>query len=534
MLNRLTNLISNFFRPNKFTSTVLIFGASKGGESVYRAIQSQHNVIGFIDNNTKVQGTKLFRQRVYPPNKLRELSFDNIIIASDYHHEIKKQLINEFQINSDKIVIFKLAEAKKPTFIFRFFEYIDQSMIYFLCNTPFVVAQYLSTFLSFTTEKYNSISLKKITWLDQLEAHKIKTFHPEKNNLSYAPNFIDEKERSSSTIVPEVSLYHFKNGMIMTSVNAIVFGDNEIAIGRVPRFPLDKSQYAGGFLFSHGKKNAQIKEYQLEKIEKGIAIVGSNDRNYYHWVIEVLSKFQFIIDLPKEYDDFPILISEQALKIDSIQEYISYFGINREIVYLQSCIQYQVEELLFISSPNYFVANLRVGQQWTADSNFVRADSLKYLRDSVFSVLEKSEQTVTPKRVFLARKGIIRDYNQAEVFDLLCQYGFEAVYLEDLSLLQQVKLMTKAEVIIGPTGAAWTNLIFCNSGTKALCWMVEELGDFSCFSNLAQFSGVNMEYLQYKVASRNTRTIYYANYIIDINKIKQWLIAKDINKVSNN
>jgi FlaA1/EpsC-like NDP-sugar epimerase len=152
MLNRLTNLISNFFRPNKFTSTVLIFGASKGGESVYRAIQSQHNVIGFIDNNTKVQGTKLFRQRVYPPNKLRELSFDNIIIASDYHHEIKKQLINEFQINSDKIVIFKLAEAKKPTFIFRFFEYIDQSMIYFLCNTPFVVAQYLSTFLSFTTE----------------------------------------------------------------------------------------------------------------------------------------------------------------------------------------------------------------------------------------------------------------------------------------------------------------------------------------------------------------------------------------------
>ena len=39
--------------------------------------------------------------------------------------------------------------------------------------------------------------------------------------------------------------------------------------------------------------------------------------------------------------------------------------------------------------------------------------------------------------------------------------GFEPVYLERMSLGEQIAAINSAELIAGPTGAAWTNLIFC-------------------------------------------------------------------------
>ncbi len=532
MLNRLIKLLYNVFKTKEHKPTVLIFGASKGGESVYRSIQSEYNVVGFVDNNTKIQGSKLLRKKIYTPDQLRELIFDKIIIASDYHVEIKKQLIDEFGINSDEIFIFDLVSVNEPTVLFKFFDSLERSVIYFLCHTPFVFSHLLLTFISSKDSKYKVTSLKKITWLDQLKTHRVKVFLPEKITSCTSPNFIAEKSKTSSIIIPEVSLYQFKKGVIMTNVNAIIFGENDIAIGRVPSFPVEKSQYDSGFLALHGTNNALVKEYPIAFIEKGIAIVGSNDGNYYHWVIEVLSKFEFIAQLPKKYDEFPILISEKVLEIESIKEFLSYLNITRQFIYLESCIEYQVNDLLFIGSPNYFVANIKNARQWSVASNFIRESSLKYLRDSVINAFQSRDEIKTPSKVFLARKGIIRDYNQAEVFDLLSQYGFEAVYLEDLSLFQQVRLMQNAAFIVGPTGAAWTNLIFCNTGTQALCWMAEEIGDFSCFADLGQFSGVNLEYLRYKVGSQiSKRSLYYAAYTISIKCIKLWLVAKGLNEV---
>lgn len=531
MVNRLTKSIYNRLNPTKYKPSILIFGASKGGESVYRTIQSQYNVIGFVDNNSKAQGKRLLRKKIYAPKQLSQLSFDKVIIASDYHVEIKKQLINELGIELDKIHIYDLADISEATYLFKLFDFYSQFITYLLCNTPFVVARYLFLFLSFTSSKYNAFSLKKITWLDQLETHKVKVFLPKKEGLSSSLYFFGEKKKTSSRVTPEVSLYRFQKGVIMTNVNAILFGDNDITIGRIPNFPVEKSQYDAGFLSSHGSKNALTKKYKIENIEKGIAITGSNDGNYYHWVIEVLSKFQFISELPSEFKALPILLSERALQIPSIKAFVECLTITQPIIYLKSNTQYEVEDLLYISPANYLVANLKTGK-YSPESNFIRFESLQYLRDSVVKNVIKEDEGSTYTRIFLARKGVIRNYNQDEVYQLLAEYGFEAIYLEDLTLFEQVQLMQNAQVIVAPTGAAWTNLIFCNPNVLALCWMADEYGELTCFSDLAQFSQVKMDYLRYSVNSRSTRELYYANYSIEIEKVRQWLVVKGLNKIS--
>jgi capsular polysaccharide biosynthesis protein len=95
--------------------------------------------------------------------------------------------------------------------------------------------------------------------------------------------------------------------------------------------------------------------------------------------------------------------------------------------------------------------------------------------------------------------------------------------MEDLDVSQQVAVMANAEIIVGPTGAAWTNILFASAGAKALCWMAEEWGAFSCFSNIAAIVGVEMDYISYRTGTSDSRELYYKPYFINPDIIATWL-----------
>ena len=46
--------------------------------------------------------------------------------------------------------------------------------------------------------------------------------------------------------------------------------------------------------------------------------------------------------------------------------------------------------------------------------------------------------------------------------------GFELVATELLSFKEQVRLFSEADIIVGPSGAAFANIIFCQPGTKVI------------------------------------------------------------------
>ncbi len=106
---------------------------------------------------------------------------------------------------------------------------------------------------------------------------------------------------------------------------------------------------------------------------------------------------------------------------------------------------------------------------------------------------------------------------------MLGLYGFTAVYIEDYSFHEQVVLVNQAEIIVGPSGAAWTNLVFANENAKALCWMSEETGDNACFSNLAHCVGIEMDFLTHKVNVSQTADTYHSSYTVDCDLIKEWI-----------
>ena len=83
--------------------------------------------------------------------------------------------------------------------------------------------------------------------------------------------------------------------------------------------------------------------------------------------------------------------------------------------------------------------------------------------------------------------------------------------------------MANAELIVGPTGAAWANIIFAKPEAKALCWMAEEWGDLSCFSNLSSTLNIDMQYLTYTAGTSDSRELYSRQYSIPVEEVVNWV-----------
>ena len=76
------------------------------------------------------------------------------------------------------------------------------------------------------------------------------------------------------------------------------------------------------------------------------------------------------------------------------------------------------------------------------------------------------------EKVFIDRSESIYNHcqiiNQEEVFDFLNKKKFTKYKVGQLSFEEQIYLFHNAKIIVGPHGAAFTNLIFCQPNTNVI------------------------------------------------------------------
>ncbi len=71
-------------------------------------------------------------------------------------------------------------------------------------------------------------------------------------------------------------------------------------------------------------------------------------------------------------------------------------------------------------------------------------------------------------RVYISREGRRRVVNEDELIAMLLDYDFTIIPDEPRSLADQVKIYRNASFIIGPHGASFSNVIWCEPGTHLL------------------------------------------------------------------
>lgn len=371
------------------------------------------------------------------------------------------------------------------------------------------------------------VRLLEITYLDQIKLNKVVKIRAASTSSVYAPNFYGNSQNNSSVEVnlPELCLYKLEN--VWVRGNSSNFLTNQdVIIERVPAVDLCYCRYNTGDVLSHNDVYAAVvSKPNKSKIDKAIFLCGNGSWNYYHWLIEIIPKIKYFHEAGIIDDDLCILVPNEVNRFESFKTILNLAlgGDSFDVIYLPSENSVQVDELYTITTPCNVVFDSANGSI-KPEFFLFRGEVVDYLRSLVIDYISnKNSDAYFPRRIFLARHNTsARQYNQDDVISVFIKYGFDVVYPEKMNFIEQVMLFNKAEFIAGPSGAAWTNIVFCSDKTKAISWLASNLSGFSSFSSLAKYVGVDMQYV---LATSRDESLFHSAYIVDCSHLRT-LVAK--------
>lgn len=212
--------------------------------------------------------------------------------------------------------------------------------------------------------------------------------------------------------------------------------------------------------------------------------------NWYHWITETLPRIWLATRLPEELGEVPLLVHRGFLDVPAMRETLALVWEDRPVHTVHDFDWLHVERLIWVDgmfSMNHHAIYpdglVDQASRFHPAMRDFRAHLLDRRRDSVFRA---------PRRVFLDRGGFARTYNDLEVKAALASRGFVVVEAGALDFADQVALFRDAEVLAGPSGAAWANLLFATEGTKALYWVPWYFAGTQIWASLGALSGVDL------------------------------------------
>ncbi|GHB61503.1 hypothetical protein GCM10007390_14200 [Persicitalea jodogahamensis] len=169
---------------------------------------------------------------------------------------------------------------------------------------------------------------------------------------------------------------------------------------------------------------------------------------YYDFVFLVAAKLCRIKEALPESEFKAALVSYPLFGTAYERDFLALLGIDSDHVVDSRTTNVTFERCVLANAGHWFYPN-------TADILSLR----KY-------VLAQIPPTEKPhKRIYVSRSGRRRILNESAVIALLQTYGFETIEDTPRSVTEQVQIYQNAEFIIGPHGASFSNIIWCQPDT---------------------------------------------------------------------
>ncbi|MDO5973956.1 glycosyltransferase family 61 protein [Flavivirga jejuensis] len=191
------------------------------------------------------------------------------------------------------------------------------------------------------------------------------------------------------------------------------------------------------------------KLFYFNHIEKAIVLSNYLEQNYYHWILECVSRL--VIIKTEELNKYKIVIDSKSPKfvIDSL---INLLDINQENIFLKKNKRLKVSNVLIPSFPH-------TRDESTSWTNVYNPSVIRKINS-----LSKRKTIIAPRKrnFIISRKKATqrRILNSDIILKKYTELCFEIVFLEDLLFTEQMQLFRNAGIIISTHGAGLTNLIF--------------------------------------------------------------------------
>ncbi len=176
------------------------------------------------------------------------------------------------------------------------------------------------------------------------------------------------------------------------------------------------------------------------------SIAGPISGNTFHWLVESLPR---LYSLTHVAEPVTLLMPDTlpAARLEQLRACLP-LGVSLRLVSGRS--RYRVERFVL---PSYLTT------RW--DFAYMPVEHLTYTRDCLHQAAGVSSSS-SGERLYISRAQarVRRVLNEAAVMEVLSAFGFRSCRLEGLSLAEQVRLFSAADVVVAPHGAGLANLLF--------------------------------------------------------------------------
>lgn len=232
-----------------------------------------------------------------------------------------------------------------------------------------------------------------------------------------------------------------------------------------------------------------------EKQNKVINLLGWAPYNYYHFVLETMAKLTYLNDTDV-YDDYTLLIDATVKRYQQFLDFIELLRKGRKIVYVEKGYAVFANSAVNVSPVSWMCTRLLDRKLWLERDSLIVTSSIDNIRKAVKVHIKEMGN----RKIFISRKSTLnsRIQNEEQIQKIFLDAGFEVVQTENMTLFEQIECFSTAKCVVGATGAALTNIIYCNPGTVIGCIKVRDARFFK-YSTIAHYLKLRSLYAECKV-----------------------------------
>jgi hypothetical protein len=334
----------------------------------------------------------------------------------------------------------------------------------------------------------------------------------------------------------DVNVLRLSDVCVLGGTDALIAGDkmyhNELSL-MLPIHDLKARQI---FLTNENSDNSQY-EYIVSFTnsrnctdELVVSLLKEHSLNYYHWTCEVVPKFIKILSALKGSVHKLVILIDDGMPYQSVnmlEVIMAHFDM------IEYSFMYANYGELILCSDLIYCTPL-----WTSLDNtryipnpkkefFVAKDGLKSVRDVICGYYNIDEASYRNKRVYLQRdNGKLRKIsNILEVERLLYKFGFDFIDPAALSFSEQYSLFSQADIILGASGAAFTNVLFMKENSVAInLYPSAQSTNYYVFQPLADVA--NVELIHFLTTPDDDSNSVHGDAIVNIEMLKLLLEEK--------
>lgn len=260
-------------------------------------------------------------------------------------------------------------------------------------------------------------------------------------------------------------------------------------------------------------------------IDCGIDLIKMWSANYYHYMVEALSRLQYIDQL-YEYNDYPLLIDKAVWGSRHYMDLLNIFNDNhRNIISVAPNQVYTVDKLIYPSFHSWHYAVPFDGKRVSGDT-VIDFEAIRRFKDKIQNKKNFYPRIKPGKKLFLARENDARLINNSQVGSFLFKNGYSIIEPSRMTLDEKIECFKDCDIVIGAMGTQFMNLIYAPQGCRAYIICPYELQD-RAFDDYLEAIGIKYRYLDCQIITLGA-TVNTSTFMISLDDLNNRIIEMGI------